>query len=48
MKLEQTIEGYWLATGRGPVRRIAAEGNSRREAAFNFLIVYGEQQELCR
>jgi len=43
MKIEITLEGYWLACGNGPLRYIVAEGGTRQEASFNWIIMYGRQ-----
>ena len=43
MKVEQVLDGSWLASGDGYDTRILAEGGTRKEASFNFTSAYGDQ-----
>ena len=43
MKIELQPEGHWLATGRGPIRYIAVEADTRREAMRAYAGAYMAQ-----
>ena len=43
MKVEQVLDGSWLACGDGYDIPIAAEGGTRQEAVHNFTQAYGDQ-----
>ncbi len=43
MKVYLTTGGYWLAEGDGPLRKILAEGATRREAWGAYAACYSNQ-----
>jgi hypothetical protein len=43
MIVELVQDGSFLASGEGYDKPILAEGGSRKEAIFNFTVVYGDQ-----
>ncbi len=45
MIVEPTNDGSWIASGKGPLRKIVAEGNSRREAMYNWAAQHAAQHQ---
>jgi hypothetical protein len=41
----RSVGKYWLATGNGPLRKIIAEGGTRKEAVHAFSSQFKQQQQ---